>query len=114
MGAVEDYINGLEGRDDLNPLEVARDLFALHKEETGIYTAKINELSGTIAAKDSALADTETKLTQQKAKNFDLAMQLPAGDNQPNADTNEREVNSNNIRVSDLFSEDVRNRHALR
>lgn len=114
MGAVDDYINGLEGRDDLNPLEVARDLLALHNQETGIYTAKIDELSGSIAEKDAAIAERETLLTQQKAKNFDLAMQLPSGTPNNDADENEREINAANIRVADLFSEDVRNRHALR
>jgi hypothetical protein len=77
MGRFDDYINSLEGRDDVDPLTIARDLHELYNEDVTTRDAKIQELSGTIAEKDSAFSVVTDELTRQKARNFDLAMQLP-------------------------------------
>jgi len=100
MGVIDDYLNSLEGQENLDPLEVASKMFELHKEELGPVQAKIEELNGTIAEKDTSIADALSELTKQKAKNFDLAMQVP-GARVPAPNTEERDPS--NITIDDLF-----------
>ena len=100
MSKFDDYINGLEGQENIDPLEVASKLHELHNEEIGTSTAKIEELNGTIAERDSVVAERDTEIQKWKAKNFDLAMQIP-GQSSPRVE-NEPTDNSG-ISVDDLF-----------
>lgn len=77
MAKFDDYINELEGKENLDPLTIASDLLALHNEEVGTRNAKITELEGTVAERDVNLADAVKETDKWKAKNFDLAMQIP-------------------------------------
>ncbi len=100
MGLFDDYINGLEGKENLDPLSVARDLHGLYNQEIGTREAKIEELTGTVAEKDNALTDLDGQLKTQKARNFDLAMQLPGGVGPQNGPA---ETDPGSISIDDLF-----------
>lgn len=112
MGIIDDYINSLEGQSSVDPLEVARKMHELHNQEIGTREAKISELTATVEAKDNDIKNAVTELTTQKARNFDLAMQLPGS---PNANDNRPQEGEKpdgaQIRISDLFSPSVRARH---
>ena len=101
MSAFDDFINGLEGKDEIDTLEVVRELSKLHNEEVGIHTAKIEELNGFIAEKDNAIADLGNELTSQKAKNYDIISAQPAF--KVNEPGEREEINSSNITIDDLF-----------
>lgn len=108
---IEDYINSLEGKTELDPLSIARDLRELSTQEISTREAKITELSSTVAEKDTALAAKDSEITTWKAKNFDLAMQIP-GQQQQEVERDENvKPNGANIQVSDLFNKGVRERH---
>lgn len=104
MSKFDDYINALEGAENLDPLKIAKDLHSIYNEETGIREAKITELMGTVAERDSALTVAASDLQVQKAKNFDLAMQIPAGANTSNSQQSDQDAdNAAEITVDDLF-----------
>jgi hypothetical protein len=77
MSGFSDYIDSLEGKEDLDPLKIAHDLHTLYTDDVTTRDAKIEELNGTIAERDSAIVAANADVTAQKAKNFDLAMQIP-------------------------------------
>lgn len=112
----DDYINSLEGKTDVDPLAVVRDLRELHTQEIGTREAKISELDSFIAKRDETIADQANEITKQKSKNFDLAMQIPSV-----TDTQQQNQNNNSdekppggaIKISDLFKPEVRKRHGL-
>lgn len=103
MGVIDDYLNSLEGKESLDPLEVAREMHGLHNQEISTREAKIEELTGTIAERDTAIADSLSELTRQKAKNFDLAMQIPGGNP---VDASRHEPDNSGITIDDLFKKD--------
>lgn len=117
MGKVNDYINSLEGQVDLDPIKIAKDLSELHKSEYEPVVAKVEQLTSTIATKDQQIADAQREISEQKALNFDLTMQLPGqdqGDNKPDT-VSGKESGDPRITVADLFSPDVRkHNHFLR
>lgn len=114
MSALDDYINGLEGKENLNPLEIARDIHGLATQEISTREAKIAELNGTVEAKVSDIQSRDAEIERWKAKNFDLAMQIPGA---PAAETSRRsdgeKPSGDQIRIGDLFTQDVRNRHGI-
>jgi hypothetical protein len=104
MPTFEEYINSLEGQTDVDPLRIARDLNAIYNDEIGIRDAKITELTGTITERDGALTVAADDLRAQKAKNFDLAMQIPSGTNLPtDTSVGESEVDPSTVTIDDLF-----------
>lgn len=112
MGAVDDYINGLEGRENLDPLAIARDLHELHRQEVTTREATIEVLNSDIAERDTKIAERDTEITRWKAKNFDLAQQIPGFE--PKSDRKDDDTpTGSEIKASDLFNENVRRRHAL-
>lgn len=102
MGAFDEYINGLEGRNDIDPLTVARDLLGLYNQDISTREAKIEELNGTIAERDGAISVVNNELTAQKARNFDLAMQIPSGTTS-NLIPDEQEEIDPVLTIDDLF-----------
>lgn len=108
---IEDYINSLEGKTELDPLAIARDLRELHMQEIGTREAKIETLNTTIADKDSELAAKLAEIQAQKAKNFDLAMQIPGNTDQQVNRQDDEKPNGSTIQVSDLFNKKTRERH---
>lgn len=100
MGVFEDYINELEGKENLDPLEVARKMHELHTEEIGTNHAKIEELASSVAERDAEIAKRDDEIKTWKAKNFDLANQIPGTSNAQNDDdSGDRSA----ITIDDLF-----------
>jgi hypothetical protein len=100
MGVFEDYISGLDGQENLDPVEVARNLHELHNSEIGTREAKIEELNGSIAERDGALSARDSEIQKWKAHNFDLAMQIPSAVEKPPVEpTND----NGDITIDDLF-----------
>lgn len=103
MSAFDDYINGLEGKTDVNPLEVASSLLELHNQEIGTHVAKIDQLNGIVAEKDVAYTKLDGELSMQKARNFDLAMQIPGAVNPSAGGPNPTRADGGSITIDDLF-----------
>lgn len=101
MGAVEDYINGLEGKDDLDIVKVAADLLRLHNDEMGPVVAKVEQLTDNLNTKDTELVNAQSEITRQKALNFDLATRVPVTNNQDA--NNSSEITGSTITPDDLF-----------
>lgn len=108
---IEDYINGLDGKSDLDPLAIARDMRELHLREVSTREAKIEIQTGIIAEKDDAITKLSEDNTKWKAMNLDLAMQLPGSDAPKTTRQDDEKPNGANIQVSDLFNKEARNRH---
>lgn len=104
MGKFEDYINGLEGKDDLKIEDVVSEMLNIHNDEMGIATAKITDLDAKIAEGNTAIADRDAEIQRVKAKNWDLANQVPAEDpnNQPTNKGDEK-PDASQITIDDLF-----------
>ena len=104
MGVFDDYINGLEGKTELDPLTIAADLTRLHNEEVSTRESKIEEQNGIIAERDSSIATMDKEIDRWKAKNYDLSMQVP-GATQPtgNEPHNESSIDGSTILPEDLF-----------
>lgn len=110
----DEYINGLEGNENINPLEVVRDLRELHTQELSTREEKINQLNGTVAERDTTITAKDEEIRKWKAKNFDLAMEIPGNNTNPDTRANAGDKpDSSTIKISDLFKPDVRNRHGL-
>ena len=101
MGVFDDYITSLEGRENIDPLEVASKLHELHSQELGTREAKIAEYESTVAEKDTALAEKDQEILTWKARNFDLASQIPGGNTDPSDNVSDEDPSS--ITVNDLF-----------
>lgn len=108
---IEEYINNLEGKSDLNPQQIVQDLLGLHNTEISTREAKISELKDTVAQRDSAITEKDGEIQKWKAQNFDLATQVAGGNvKKPQIDENGK-PSGDAIRVSDLFNKTVRGRH---
>lgn len=112
MSKFDEYISGLEGRTDIDPLEVARDLLGLHNAEISTREAKINQQSGYIAERDETIKNRETDIANLKASNYDLTLMIPAAVNDTNVETptgaDDRGIDSATITLDDLFESPIR------
>lgn len=110
---IEEYINSLEGKSDLDPVTVASELHGLATQELSTREAKIELLKADIAERDARITKISHDLTVQKANNLDLVMQVPGNPNQAETRNDDTEVQpgSPNIKVSDLFNKNTRQRH---
>lgn len=98
----DEYINSLEGKTDLDPVKIAHDLHDIYTQDVSSRDAKIEELNGTIAEKDSAVTAAQGEIQTWKAKNFDLAMQIPGGSN--HEEKQETNVDDDGtLTIDDLF-----------
>jgi hypothetical protein len=110
----DEYINKLEGKSDIDPLAVVRDLRELHTQELGTREAKITELTGSVAEKDTIIIELGQEITVQKAKNYDLVNEIPnPADQNVNHDNDDSKPDPSSIKIADLFKPNVRNRHGL-
>lgn len=111
----DDYINKLEGQTEVDPLTIVRDLRGIHTQELSTREAKIQELNGAIAEKDSAITEGEKELLRQKARNFDLISDIPNPNDVKNANKVDEpgKPDAATIKIADLFKPNVRNRHGL-
>lgn len=101
MNGIEEYLASLEGKDDLNPVEVARTMHELHNQEVTTRDAKIAELESEKTTLSESLAGKDQEIVGWKAKNFDLAMQLPGTPVEtPSPDNG---VDGSTITIADLF-----------
>lgn len=108
MGKVDDYINSLDGQENLDITEVVAELAKLHNEEVTTQEAKIVELSTANENYVNTIAEKDGEITQWKAKNWDLVNQLPAEgqrDNQSKIDENTGLPNASNITLDNMFQE---------
>jgi hypothetical protein len=105
MSKFSEYIDSLEGKEELDPLKIAADLHDLYTQDVTTRDAKIEELTGTIAERDSAIQLSKDEVTNWKARNFDLAMQIPS--NPVNAgsvlDETDTEIDPTTVTIDDLF-----------
>lgn len=108
MGIVDDYINSLEGKDNLDPLAIARELRELHTQEVETREAAITQLSTEKTGLESTIAEKESEITKWKAKNFDLAMQLPGAPEPKQARDENEKPDPATITTADLFTPNVR------
>ena len=110
MGVFDDYINGLDGKDDLDPAEIVKNLSELHNTEMSDFrtkeydpvVAKVNQLNETVQTKDQEIVNAQKEIDAQKARNFDLATQIPGFQgNVPDPGNNE--ITGATITPDDLF-----------
>jgi hypothetical protein len=104
MSKIDDYINGLEGKEDLTIESVVSDLLSIHNDEMGIANAKISELDAKIVEGSTAIADKDAEIQRVKAKNWDLANQVPTEDlnNRPE-NKGDGKPDATQITIDDLF-----------
>lgn len=108
MGKVDDYINSLDGQENLDITEVVAELAKLHNEEVTTRDAKIAELTTSNETHVNTIAEKDGEITQWKAKNWDLVNQLPADGqtgNQSTTDENTGLPNASNITLDNMFQE---------
>ena len=110
MGAIEDYINGLEGQENPDLQKVVSDLLGLHNQEMETREAKITSLNDEVAQGKSLIANRDVEITKWKAQNFDLAMQV-SGDNRQKPRVEGEPIAGDSIRISYLFTPEIRKRH---
>jgi ABC-type transporter Mla subunit MlaD len=78
MGKFEDYINSLEGKDNLDPVVIAQTLHELHTTEIATANAQIAELNENVQTFTSTIAEKDQEIQKQMAANWRLANQVPA------------------------------------
>lgn len=110
MGAIEDYINGLEGQENPDLQKVVSDLLGLHNQEMETREAKISSLNDEVAQGKTLIANRDVEITKWKAQNFDLAMQA-SGENRQKPRVEGEPIAGDSIRISDLFTPEIRKRH---
>jgi hypothetical protein len=73
MAKFEDYINSLDGRENLDLTEVVAELAKLHIEEvSGVAStsnAKIEQLNAQLTEKDTVVAARDAEISRVKAAN---------------------------------------------
>lgn len=105
MGKVEDFINTLDGREDLVVTEVVSELLKLHNEEIGTSTAKINSLQTTLTDRDKAIAERDTEISKVKAANWDLVNQIPATESETPSAPQGDGIDQKRITLDDAFTQ---------
>jgi hypothetical protein len=78
-------------------------LHDLYTQDVTTRDAKIDELNGTIAEKDSAITAATADVQTWKAKNFDLAMQIPSNPVNTDSVITEPEIDPSTLSIDDLF-----------
>lgn len=78
MGAYDDYINSLDGQENLDVTEVVANLSRLHTEELEPLSSKIATQNQAIQSAQNDIAARDAEITRWKAKNWDLANSAPA------------------------------------
>jgi len=107
MGIVEDYINGLEGQDDLDLPEVVGEILKLHNQEVSTSTAKIGQLQTQLTDKDALIAEKDKSISDVKAANWDLVNRIPGEPvkPEPQIDAETGLPDASSITLDDMFAE---------
>jgi hypothetical protein len=110
MGIFTDYINSLEGNNNITIEGVVADLARLHDEEIGgvndlltSANAKIESQNTELAASIEKLTEAQAETSRVKVANYDLIMSQGITDNN-NADLEDRIVDESNITPDDMFA----------
>lgn len=105
MGKFEDYINSLEGKDDLVIENVVSELLNIHNDEVGIASAKISDLDSKIAENVSIIAKKDEEIQRVKSINWDLANQVPVGETENRSDngSDDGKPDAAHITIDDLL-----------
>ena len=108
MGALEDYIKGLEGRSDFDFTEVVTEMARLHNEEVAhvasTSTAKIEQLNEQLSEKETAIAARDNELAKAKAANWDLVNRIPVANEETPSDNDEGVIDQHRITLDDAFT----------
>lgn len=108
MGKFEDYINSLEGQENIDLTEVVSEMTRLHTEEIGSIAstgnAKIEQLTSQLTDKESAIAEREAEISRVKAANWDLVNQLPATPETPEP-PDDGVIDQRRITLDDAFTQ---------
>lgn len=107
MGKVSDYISSLDGKENIDPLVIASTLLELHNEEMGIAEGKIAKLETDYQSTTSEIAERDRKITELKAKNWDLANRVPtesASDQNPKDPSEDKDASE--ITFNDFLEEE--------
>lgn len=109
MGAIEDYLNGLESQDNLDAKEVARKMHELHNEEIITRDATISQLDQEKIALNNTIAEKDRDIEKWQAMNFRLTMESPApGADKPTVRDENEKPDGSVIKTADLFNEKIR------
>jgi hypothetical protein len=105
MSKFSEYIDSLEGQDELDPLKIAHDLHDLYTQDVTTRDAKITELTSIVADRDNAIQAAADEVTNWKARNFDLALQIPSNpvNNGSVLDETDSEIDPATLSIDDLF-----------
>lgn len=105
----DEYINSLEGQENLDLTEVVANLVKLHTEEVGHVTttssAMIDELNTKLGEKDALVAEKEQELTRAQADNWKLANQIPSSAFEKEEPSTDGEIDQKRITLDDAFAQ---------
>ena len=107
MGKVSDYISSLDGKENIDPVVIASTLLELHNEEMGLAESKIAKLTTDFDSTTPEIAVRDQKITELKAKNWDLANRVPSestSDPKPKNDSDDKDASE--ITFDDFFKEE--------
>jgi len=74
--------------------------------DVSAFTAKIEQLTSELAAKDAAIADLGNQLVAAKAVNYDLLMAVPNTETDTDNTTENEEADDDEPDIDDLFGDD--------
>jgi len=103
MGVFEEYINGLEGKENLDPTEVVSELLNLHNQEMSVANAAIATRDASITDYTKTIAERDSEIQKQKSLNWDLANRIPAENNGNTEPESTGELDASTITIDDLF-----------
>ena len=106
MSRFTDYINSLEGKQDIDPVVVAATLMELHNEEIGTAEAKIAKLETDLNDGTTAIAERDNSIRDLKAKNWDLVNSIPVDDSNNNggpAPKEKGEIDPGTVTIDDVI-----------
>lgn len=107
MGKVSDYISSLEGKKDIDPIVIASTMLELHNEEMGIAEGKIAKMETDIQGLTSTDAEKDQKITELKAKNWDLVNRVPADNTSDRAkESNDSDKDASEITFDDFYEKE--------
>jgi hypothetical protein len=106
MGKVDDYIRSLDAKENIDPLVIASTLLELHNEEMGIAEGKIAKLETDYQSVTSEVAERNQKITELKAKNWDLVNRVPAEKDNGQKEEIDPDIDPSNPSFDDFFEKE--------
>lgn len=106
MSKITDYIDSLEGKENIDPRVIASTMLELHNEEMSTADSKIASLSEIISGHETTIAERDSALTAQKAKNWDLINRVPVANQNDVQETIEKNEHISNATFDDFFKDE--------